>query len=271
MIKNSNFNEAIGNVIKFCMTEIMSTQSVNKIMEKSKLIDLALDQAKEEGKNIVNLNLEQQKTEINPKRIVDFSQRKGSAKNKIGEKIIAKIIEEIPSKYSDFGLGDFEEGDKSLMRYLQKPESIPSDVVKQSLEKFFQDLENPFVDITIDTLNVLTKNNAPQIESCCQFKIKEDAKQPVAIISMTPPLGQNPLMKIKFKIEGNIIFPNMKITDLQNFNITLGEFDATLAIAIQEIKAIGMGLARHDEDAIYRISEKNIKYRLPDKEIKEKS
>lgn len=271
MMGNSNFNQEVSNVIKYCITEIMGVHSLDTIIEKSQLIDLTLDRAKKENKNIVNLKIDQQTTEINPNQIGNFNQRKENAKKKICESIIKKIIEEIPSKYSNLLSNDFEKISKTLFEYTKTPDKINTEFTKQQLEQLLQGLENPFVDITIDTLELITENNLPQIEGCCQFEFKKNAKQPVAIVSINPQLGQNPLMKIKFKIQGYIKFPRMKINDFKNFNILFGEFDATLGIAIQEIKVMDAGISGQDEEAMYTISERNIKYRLPEHENKENS
>ena len=253
-MKNSSFNETIGHIMKTCISDIIGSESVGTIMENSHFVDMAVEKANSEKKNITNLNITSEKTEINPKNKTQLSDRKDNAKKKIGGVVIKSVIEQISGKYSGSLLSHFGPIGEKISGFSQDFDNLTPDFLDQNLSPLFQ---NPLFDISFDEWEIIKNNNQPALNCYCRLDFAPTAKQPVAIISLNPSLGQNPFMKMKFKIGGHITIPSMQIQNLNNFNVSLREFDATLGISLKEISAMDFDLKLRD-DVIYTFAEKTI-------------
>ena len=250
-MKNSSIKESFGEVLKICMTEVFSDLSIDALMDSSPLVDLALEKAQSEKKNIKNFKINQQKIEINPKREEHFSQRKQVAKKRIGEFLIKKIIDEIPEKQNPFLLGDLGIIGEKLKEFSELREELK--------------IKTPFGAISFDNWEILNDEDGPRINCFCRLAFLEDAKQPVAKILMNPSIGQNPFMRIQFQIFGEIYIPFMQFKNVKSLDVLIKEFDATLGVALYNIdfKGSRLGLREEREEAMFTIAEKifNHKFR----------
>jgi len=260
---------SVNTVIEHCISEILHGQTEYRtIFEKSTAMDKMLETTRNENKDLKNLILDSEKIEINQNFSSALTSRISVAQNKIGNWIIEKVSKEIPLKYTKLLENDINDINSNLIEALEDPDQFLTKLTKKEAEKFLQTLKNPFVTFNIDedSWKVVTTGNNPHIECNLKFKLNEKMKQPVVKLEIDPPIGKNPLLKIKFKISGEGTISGTKLSYSQKkFKIILGKLEATFSVVIEETKIMdALSLPKQDNEPLYKIFEKKYESNLPE-------
>lgn len=257
-------SESMELTIKGFLENILEEQPIGDIIEKTGLIDLAMAKAKDENKNIRNLIINDQQSELDENTKVNFFQRKALANTHLGKAIIEKIIEIIPSEYTSLLSDQFEDLSDTISRSLENPTVLASDLIKNQLNVRLGEFENPLIDIYIDDLEIIPKKDLQELKCSFNFTIKEYAPKIVVKISVNPQLGQNPIIQLGFKIVGEINLYDMMFRKSGELEMSFGEFDLNLNIQIEEIKIAKTAIPIGDSNVLYSFSMNKIKDTIPD-------
>ena len=249
------------NVIEKCIQEILNYEGkAGTVLKKTKVMNIMLEKTKEKNKNLKNLTIDTEKIEIDQSSNLNLANKTGIAQEKIRNMIVKKVIQQIPQEYSKLLEEDINEATSTLIEAAQNPNQFITNITRQHFEKFLENLKNPFVNLSIENWKIETKRTTQQIECDLMFELKKDMKQPVVKIILKPPIVKNPLLKIKFRIDGEGRIAGMKISyTRKKLKIALGELSAKLNIIITEIKVLDMAVPSSQGDVIY-IASKEFKH-----------
>ena len=257
-------SESIELTIKGFLENILEEQPIGEIIEKTGLIDLAIAKAKDENKNIRNLIINDQQTELDENTKANFFQRKALANTHVGNAIIEKIIETVPAEYTSLLSDQFEDLSDTISRSLENPTVLASDLIKDQLNTHLGEFENPLIDIYIDDLEIVPKKEIQELKCSFNFSIKEYAPKIFVKISVNPQLGQNPIIQLGFKIVGEINLYDVMFRKSGELEISLGEFDLNLNIQIEEIEIARTAIPIGESNVLYSFSMNKLKDTISD-------
>ena len=257
-------SESLELAIRGFIEKILEDQPIGEIMEKTGFIDLAIAKAKDENKNIRNIFINQQSSELDENSGRNFFHRKSIANSHLGKAIIEKIIEIIPSEYTKLLSEQFADLGDTISRSLENPTYLASDLVRDQLNKQLEDLKTPFLDIVIDDLEIIPKRNYQELKCSFNFTINEYAPQIIVKISAKPQLGQNPIMQLIFQIEGEINLYDVAFSNTGELEVSFGEFDLNLNIKIEEMKLGRTAIPIGENNVLYTLSMNKIKEKITD-------
>ena len=253
----SSLHTAFVDILRSILDDAIIDQ-LDDVLNNSKILDVMSDRIKDKKTNLTVGN-QTIKTNRHDEYITDkVSKTKGQFVSLVGKKLINKA----PKKYSEILSNDLDEINKTLINALESPDEFFSEFTKEKIEELLSNIKNPFVDITVDKWEITLNRNKKQLDCGFKFSIKKDIKQPVVKIVLQPPIGKNPLVKIKFKISGELTLSDIKLEHVQKrFEIDLGHLGGILNIVVSEI-SIG-NISSGQEKILLDIVKKKISQDLP--------
>lgn len=249
---------AFVDVLHSILDEVLRNQ-LDDVVKNSEITD-SISKRIEKDKE-TNLTVEDQSITIS-KHDKDTNEKISKLNNKIASLVGKKIIKEVPEKYSEIADHDLDEINETLANALDDPDKFFSEFTQEKIEELLSNIKNPLVNITVEKWEITLNKNKQQLECGFNFVIKNDIKQPVAKVMLHPPLGKNPLVKIKFKISGELTLSDIKLEHVQKrFEIDLGHLGGILNIVVSEISIANISSGQ--EKILLDIVEKEISQDLP--------